>query len=122
MHACIAQGCAQKGASQVLGYSDQTWAAHAVCADTDPEVLFVKGTAQRNVRKMCYECPVRLQCLADALESRAAFGVWGGLTEIERRNLLRTYPHEKNWLERFRTGEDEIAVAVREGRVPRGLK
>jgi WhiB family redox-sensing transcriptional regulator len=42
-------------------------------------------------------CPVRLDCLADALDSRAEFGVWGGMTERERRTLLRRRPDIDSW-------------------------
>ena len=64
---------------------DQSWVARALCASIEPDVLFVQGASQRQVRMRCYECEVRLECLADALESEANYGVWGGLTERERR-------------------------------------
>ena len=78
---------------------DQSWVARALCASIEPDVLFVQGASQRQVRMRCYECEVRLECLADALESEANYGVWGGLTERERRAILRHYPHAENWLE-----------------------
>ena len=68
---------------------DQSWVARALCASIEPDVLFVQGASQRQVRMRCYECEVRLECLADALESEANYGVWGGLTERERRAILR---------------------------------
>ena len=67
---------------------DQSWVARALCASIEPDVLFVQGASQRQVRMRCYECEVRLECLADALESEANYGVWGGLTERERRAPL----------------------------------
>ena len=82
---------------------DQSWVARALCASIEPDVLFVQGASQRQVRMRCYECEVRLECLADALESEANYGVWGGLTERERRAILRHYPHADNWLEWLRT-------------------
>ena len=48
---------------------------------------------------MCGGCPVRTECLADALDNRVEFGVWGGLTERERRALLRRRPNVKSWRE-----------------------
>ncbi len=48
---------------------------------------------------MCQGCPVRLECLADALDSRTEFGVWGGLTERERRALRRRRPDVTSWRE-----------------------
>ena len=82
---------------------DQSWVARALCASIEPDVLFVQGASQRQVRMRCYECEGRLECLADALESEANYGVWGGLTERERRAILRHYPQADNWLEWLRT-------------------
>ena len=42
-------------------------------------------------------CPVRTECLADALDNRIEFGVWGGMTERERRALLRRRPNVSSW-------------------------
>src|SRR5690625_5487877 len=63
---------------------DQSWTAQAACAGQDPDDLFVRGAAQRQAREICFTCPVRLECLIDALDNRIQFGVWGGLTERER--------------------------------------
>ena len=98
---------------------DQTWAVQAACAGSDPDTLFVRGSAQRQVRQVCLACPVRIECLADALSSSTMFGVWGGLTERERRALMRRYPNEHNWLQRLYTSEEPLAVDIRAGRVPR---
>ena len=98
---------------------DQTWAVQAACAGADPDALFVRGSAQRQVRQVCLACPVRIECLADALNSNTVFGVWGGLTERERRALMRRFPHERDWLHRLYTSEEPLAVDIRAGRVPR---
>ena len=42
-------------------------------------------------------CKVRLECLSDALDNRVEFGVWGGMTERERRALLRRRPEVESW-------------------------
>lgn len=42
-------------------------------------------------------CPVRAECLAEALDNRIDFGVWGGMTERERRALLRRRPEVRSW-------------------------
>ena len=55
-----------------------TGATRAVCATQDPDLLFVTGAAQREATKMCRGCPVKLECLADALDNEVEFGVWGG--------------------------------------------
>lgn len=100
-------------------YQDQTWATQAACAGVDPDSLFVRGSAQRQARQMCLSCNVRLECLADALNSNTMFGVWGGLTERERRALVRKYPNERDWFDRLATSDESFAADLREGRVPR---
>ncbi|MDO5645104.1 MAG: WhiB family transcriptional regulator [Dermabacter sp.] len=74
------------------------WAAQGVCSDRDPDDFFVEGADQNRVKAMCRDCPVKNLCLADALDNRIEFGVWGGMTERERRRLLRQYPRVKRWL------------------------
>ncbi|MFV0425511.1 MAG: WhiB family transcriptional regulator [Beutenbergiaceae bacterium] len=76
---------------------DESWTASAACAGRSPDELFVQGAAQREVREVCFECPVRLECLVDALDNRIQFGVWGGMTERERRALLRRAPAVESW-------------------------
>ncbi len=97
---------------------DQTWAARAACASAPPDALFVRGAAQREARVRCFGCAVRLECLADALESKTIFGVWGGLTERERRALLRQYPHVENW-DRWLGSDDATASELRSPVAPR---
>lgn len=77
--------------------SDPDWASRGACRDVDPETLFVVGAAQHKAKTICMGCPVRIDCLADALDSRAEFGVWGGMTERERRTLLRRRPDVGSW-------------------------
>jgi WhiB family redox-sensing transcriptional regulator len=76
---------------------DPEWALRGACRDIDPETLFVVGAAQHKAKVICTGCPVRIDCLADALDSRAEFGVWGGMTERERRTLLRRRPDVASW-------------------------
>ena len=57
------------------------WTARAACKGTDPDELFVQGAAQNRAKLICRGCPVRTECLADALDNRIEFGVWGGMTE-----------------------------------------
>ena len=72
------------------------WAMAAKCRGTG-DVLFVQGAAQRRVRVLCEDCPVRRECLAEALDDQIEWGVWGGMTERERRHLLRTRPEVTSW-------------------------
>src|SRR6516164_9372618 len=75
------------------------WTARAACKHTDPDELFVQGAAQNRAKLICRGCPVRTECLADALDYRIEFGVWGGMTERERRALLRRRPDVISWRE-----------------------
>jgi WhiB family redox-sensing transcriptional regulator len=74
------------------------WALRGRCRSGDPDALFVNGPrAQREARRVCLGCPVRFECLAHALDNRIEWGVWGGMTEYERRALLRRHPDTPNW-------------------------
>jgi WhiB family redox-sensing transcriptional regulator len=75
------------------------WRLAARCRTTDAEVLFVPGARQRDVRRICTACPVRTECLAHALDERIEWGVGGGMTERERRALLRRRPDVRSWAE-----------------------
>jgi WhiB family transcriptional regulator, redox-sensing transcriptional regulator len=75
------------------------WRVAARCRTVDAEGLFVTGARQREARLFCRACPVRTECLAHALDQRIEFGVWGGMTERERRALLRSRPDVRSWSE-----------------------
>jgi WhiB family redox-sensing transcriptional regulator len=75
------------------------WRLNALCRDTDPDGLFVRGAEQRKAKLQCTGCPVRTECLAEALDKRIDFGVWGGMTERERRALLRRRSDVESWWE-----------------------
>jgi WhiB family redox-sensing transcriptional regulator len=75
------------------------WRVNASCRDEDPDGLFVRGKEQRKAKLVCIACPVRTECLAEALDGRIEFGVWGGMTERERRALLRRRPDVESWHE-----------------------
>ncbi len=64
------------------------WQKDALCAQTDPETFFPeKGGSTRDAKKICASCEVRVQCLEYALANDERFGIWGGLSERERRNF-----------------------------------
>jgi len=73
------------------------WVSRGACRKGDPDALFVQGAAQNRAKVVCMGCPVRTECLADALDHRVEFGVWGGMTERERRALLRRRPDVESW-------------------------
>ena len=87
---------------------DSAWAAQAACRTSDPDILFVQGAAQNRAKAICSGCVVRTDCLADALDNRVEFGVWGGMTERERRALLRRRPNVSSWRNLLQTAQDEF--------------
>ena len=91
------------------------WWSRGACRTNDPDRLFVPGAAQHQAKIVCLRCPVQVQCLAEALDHRIEFGVWGGMTERERRALLRRRPDVLSWadlLERAAARRREPARVV----------
>ncbi|MGQ0577210.1 MAG: WhiB family transcriptional regulator [Pseudonocardia sp.] len=73
------------------------WRTAARCRVADADGLFARGRHQREARRFCDACPVRTECLAHALDQRVEIGVWGGMTERERRALLKDRPQVQSW-------------------------
>src|SRR5699024_12252957 len=73
---------------------------------------------QNRAKTTCVGCPVKTECLADALDNRIDFGVWGGMTERERRRLLRRHPHVTDWAAALRHAAQPAVGGGRRG--PRG--
>ena len=72
------------------GAAEPDWQDRALCAQTDPEAFFPeKGGSTREAKRVCRSCEVRAECLEYALEHDERFGIWGGLSERERRRLKR---------------------------------
>ncbi|MEV5282688.1 WhiB family transcriptional regulator [Streptomyces sp. NPDC006692] len=92
------------------------WRGEAACRVTDPETLFETGAAQNRANAVCTACPVRLQCLAYALDQREWFGVWGGMTERERRALLRRRPNVTSWRHLLENAQSSAEVGTATGR------
>ena len=78
-----------------------SWVPKALRRTTDPDELFVRGAAQRKAAVICRHCPVMQECGADALDNKVEFGVWGGMTERQRRALLRQHPEVVSWADFF---------------------
>lgn len=78
-----------------LGNADYTWRRDATCRDTDPELFFPVGTTGQalqqiaKAKNVCCECPVKIECLQFAMETNQDTGIWGGLSEEERRQIRR---------------------------------
>ncbi len=92
-HEMGAHGMGQ-GIADLLGIGTeadaQSWQEQALCAETDPEAFFPeKGGSTREAKKICTGCEVKAQCLEFALANDERFGIWGGLSERERRRLRR---------------------------------
>ena len=96
----------------------QDWTARSACRTSDPDELFVTGAAQNRAKAVCLGCPVRTECLGDALDNRVEFGVWGGMTERERRALLRRRPNVTSWRRLLEAARVEHEARTRgEGRL-----
>jgi len=98
-----------------------SWREWARCRGVDPEIFYPPEEDDAlEAKSICADCPVREVCLDYALSRREKMGVWGGMTERERRALLRRRPDVTSWrelLERARDnyerqGIDEIVASA----------
>ncbi|WP_310961551.1 WhiB family transcriptional regulator [Nocardioides terrisoli] len=94
---------------------NEDWASAALCQKSVPDELFVRGAEQHKAKVVCAACPVRGECLAEALDNRIEWGVWGGLTERERRAVLRKRPQVTSWSALLRTAKEEHERATGSG-------
>lgn len=79
---------------QVMGISEidesKRWQEQANCLGVDPDLFFPeRGASTREAKAVCAGCEVRVDCLEYALANGEKFGIWGGLSERERRRLRR---------------------------------
>jgi WhiB family redox-sensing transcriptional regulator len=86
------------------------WASAAVCKQAAPDELFVRGAEQHRAKLVCGGCPVRTECLAEALDNEIEWGVWGGMTERERRAVLRKRPNVTSWRTLLETAMSDHAT------------
>lgn len=81
--------------SFALAAAAETWRDHALCRDTDPELFFPVGTTGHaltsidHAKQVCHGCSVTRECLEFALDTNQDSGIWGGLSEEERRVIRR---------------------------------
>jgi len=81
----------------------EPWMAKGLCAQVDPDLWFPeKGGSAREAKRICQTCEVRAECLAFALREHERFGIYGGLSERERRKLT---PRERRTLTRPPTAD-----------------
>ena len=85
----------------------EDWAPAAACRQAQPDELFVRGAEQNKAKLVCSGCPVRTECLAEALDNQIEWGVWGGMTERERRAVLRKRPNVVSWRRLFEAAQAE---------------
>jgi WhiB family transcriptional regulator, redox-sensing transcriptional regulator len=79
-----------RGGLLLSKWVDQDWRAGALCARSDPNLWFSPGAIEhREAKRICGMCPVRTECLAFAMTEPVDHGVWGGMTERERRRYRR---------------------------------
>jgi WhiB family transcriptional regulator, redox-sensing transcriptional regulator len=97
-----------------MGYTHMTWnddwASQAQCKQSRPDELFVRGAAQNRAKQICSGCPVKMECLAEALDNQMEWGVWGGMTERERRAILRKRPNVMSWRRLFEAARSDQSV------------
>ena len=76
---------------QALGDAeDLSWQDQANCMGVDPDLFFPeRGASTREAKEVCRGCVVRIDCLEYALDNAETFGIWGGMSERERRRLRR---------------------------------
>src|SRR5215203_1677254 len=85
-----------KGRCSVPAVQREDWTMRAKCRGME-DALFPEASDQKRARLVCSGCPVRFECLAEALDNRIEWGVWGGMTERERRLLLRQRSDVTSW-------------------------
>lgn len=73
-----------------IAFQDEDWRAGGLCAESDPDLWFAVGAMEHKAAKsICRKCPVRAECLSYAMDAPIDHGIWGGLTERERRKARR---------------------------------
>lgn len=75
----------------------EPWWGEAVCRGVDPDLFFPeRGASTREAKAVCARCPVQAECLEFALDTFVKFGIWGGMSERERRIMRKQRHHERN--------------------------
>lgn len=104
------------------------WREEASCRTVDPELFFPSGVGglhaqqERNAKKVCKNCPVRQQCLRWAVETGQHTGVWGGLSEQERKGMSRAREASMtHCMNRQAWIEEQIAAEVAQKQIAREL-
>ena len=82
--------------SLLAGEEDRSWQGQANCKGADPDLFFPeRGASTREAKEVCRGCVVREDCLEYALANSEKFGIWGGMSERERRRVRRARALER---------------------------
>jgi WhiB family redox-sensing transcriptional regulator len=74
----------------LIGEGERTWQSRANCMGVDPDLFFPeRGSSTREAKEVCRGCVVRDDCLEFAIANGEKFGIWGGMSERERRRVRR---------------------------------
>jgi len=74
----------------LVGERPGSWQARANCMGVDPDLFFPeRGSSTREAKEVCRGCVVREDCLEFAIANSEKFGIWGGMSERERRRIRR---------------------------------
>lgn len=74
----------------LMGELERGWQRRANCMGVDPELFFPeRGSSTREAKEVCRGCVVREDCLDFAIANGEKFGIWGGMSERERRRVRR---------------------------------
>jgi WhiB family redox-sensing transcriptional regulator len=69
---------------------DRSWQSRANCMGVDPDLFFPeRGASTKEAKEVCRGCVVKDECLEFALRNSEKFGIWGGMSERERRRVRR---------------------------------
>ncbi|TDO18159.1 transcription factor WhiB [Mycobacterium sp. BK086] len=86
----VLRGQALVASGLEINVVEEPWVRDALCSETDPEAFFpIPGGSTREAKRICLRCVVRDDCLEYALAHDERFGVWGGMSERERRRMKR---------------------------------
>lgn len=81
------------GFTELIRGEELEWQIGGICRNMDPEFFFPEGKAMSNqarvAKRICLECPIMRECRNWALSRGEEFGVWGGLSEKDRRGIWK---------------------------------
>jgi WhiB family redox-sensing transcriptional regulator len=74
----------------LMGEGEKGWQTRANCMGVDPDLFFPeRGSSTREAKEVCRGCVVQEDCLEFAIANGEKFGIWGGMSERERRRVRR---------------------------------